>query len=67
MKWALELSEYDIGFESRTALKGQVVADFIVERTPTRQGADGRNQCTLYVDGSSNEKRVVESACCSSA
>lgn len=29
MKWALELSEYDIGIEPRTSLKGQAVADFV--------------------------------------
>ena len=31
--WAVELSEFDIQYHLRTAIKGQVVADFIVEFT----------------------------------
>ena len=31
--WAIELSEFDIQYRPRTAIKGQVVADFIVEYT----------------------------------
>ena len=31
--WAVELSEFDIQYHLRTAVKGQVVADFIVEFT----------------------------------
>ncbi|XP_039146852.1 uncharacterized protein LOC120284115 [Dioscorea cayenensis subsp. rotundata] len=30
-KWAIELGEYDICFEPRQAIKGQALADFIVE------------------------------------
>jgi len=33
MKWSLELSEFDIHYESRKALKAQVFADFLVEMT----------------------------------
>ena len=32
-KWAIELSEYDISYEPRRAVKGQALADFIVEYT----------------------------------
>ncbi|XP_022146375.1 uncharacterized protein LOC111015604 [Momordica charantia] len=56
MKWALELSEYDIQFEPRTALKGQAVADFIAELTPPPLSAKSDLPWTIYVDGSSNEK-----------
>ncbi|XP_022158215.1 uncharacterized protein LOC111024751 [Momordica charantia] len=56
MKWALELSEHDIAFEPRTALKGQAAAEFVAELTPPRPGGDVHDQWTLYVDGSSNEK-----------
>lgn len=56
MKWALELSEYDIGFEPRTTMKGQAVANFIAELTPYRHEVDNRAQWTLYVDDSSNDK-----------
>ena len=31
--WAIELSEYDIQYQPQIAIKGQVVADFIVEFT----------------------------------
>ena len=31
--WAVELSEFDIQYHPRTAVKGQVVADFIAEFT----------------------------------
>ena len=33
MYWAIELGEYDIVYEPRSSLKGQVVADFIAEFT----------------------------------
>ena len=31
--WAVELSKFDIQYWSRTAIKGQVVADFIAKFT----------------------------------
>ena len=31
--WAIELSKFDIRYRPRTAIKGQVVADFIAEFT----------------------------------
>ena len=31
--WAIELSEFDVQYRPRTAIKGQVVADFIAEYT----------------------------------
>ncbi|XP_022155140.1 uncharacterized protein LOC111022281 [Momordica charantia] len=55
MKSALELSEYDIQFRPRTALKGRVVADFIAELTPPSQSIESDLSWTIYVDGSSNE------------
>jgi len=30
-KWAIELSEYDIKYRTRTSLKAQVLADFVIE------------------------------------
>ena len=33
MKWAIELSEFDIRYKPKTAIKGQVLADFIMEFT----------------------------------
>ena len=36
IKWAIELSEFDIKYKSRTVVKGQILADFIMEFTPTQ-------------------------------
>ncbi|KAH7839444.1 hypothetical protein Vadar_004274 [Vaccinium darrowii] len=33
--WSVELSQYDIDFQPRTAIKGQELADFVVEFTPS--------------------------------
>ena len=35
IKWAIELSEFDIRYKPRTAVKGQILLDFIMEFTPT--------------------------------
>ena len=39
IKWAIELSEFDIRYKPRTTVKGQVLADFIVEFTPSNSRA----------------------------
>ena len=36
IKWAIELSEFDIWYTPRTAVKGQILADFIMEFTPAQ-------------------------------
>ena len=33
LKWAIELSDFDIEYHLRSAIKGKVLADFIVERS----------------------------------
>ena len=35
MKWAIELSEFDIRYKPKTAIKGQFLADFVIEFTST--------------------------------
>ena len=53
--WAIELSEFDIQYRPRTAMKGQALADFIAEYTQSEgQGADGLKQWIIHTDGSSN-------------
>ena len=43
--WAIELSEFDIQYRPRTAVKGQIVVDFIAEYTqPEGKGAEGHKQ-----------------------
>ena len=34
IEWVIELSEFDIKYKPRTAVKGQILADFIMEFTP---------------------------------
>lgn len=33
MKWAVELREFDITYQNKTALKSQVLVNFVVELT----------------------------------
>lgn len=57
MKWALELSEYDIAFEPIAVMKGQTVADFIGELTPLPSSVEvSLSKWILNVDRSSYEK-----------
>ncbi|CAL2270520.1 unnamed protein product [Prunus armeniaca] len=37
MKWAIELSQYDLLYRPKTAIKAQALADFVVEFTPTAE------------------------------
>ena len=55
--WAIELGEFDIQYRPRTAIKGQVVADFIVEFTHDKdKGAEEYSQWNVHTDGSSNRQ-----------
>ena len=59
MKWAIELSEFDIRYKLKTAIKGQVLADFIMEFT-SAEPAENTQALTdlpiwkLSVDGATN-------------
>jgi len=56
VKWAVELSEFDIKYEPRGPIKGQIFADFVVERSSeTVQSAGDDFRWVLSVDGSSNQ------------
>ena len=53
--WAIELRESDVQYRSRTAIKGQIVADFIAEYTQSEdKGAEGQKLWSIHTDGSSN-------------
>ena len=59
MKWAIELSKFDIRYKPKTAIKGQVLADFVMEFTPielaqTTHEKDDLPIWKLSVDGASN-------------
>ena len=46
--WAIELSDFNIQYRPRTAVKGQIVADFIIEYTqPEGKGAEGLGQWSI--------------------
>nr|XP_025685253.1 uncharacterized protein LOC112786044 [Arachis hypogaea] len=51
LAWSIELSQFDIRFEPRYAIKAQAMADFIAEMTP---GDSTPESWKLHVDGSSN-------------
>nr|XP_016491249.1 PREDICTED: uncharacterized protein LOC107810927 [Nicotiana tabacum] len=63
-KWAIELSKHDITYHPRTAIKSQVLADFVadfsakimpeVERETASTSVKIHDQWILYTDGSSN-------------
>ena len=55
--WAIELSEFDIQYRPRTAIKGQIVADFIVEFTNDKdKGAEESPMWSIHTDGSCNRQ-----------
>ena len=64
LKWAIELSQFEIKFQPRLAIKGQALADFIDEfsHKPDKRLEEDPSPSTaqvpkwgLYVDGSSND------------
>ena len=59
MKWAIELSEFDIRYRPKISIKGQILADFVMEfasAEPTKDTQATTNLSTwkLSVDGASN-------------
>lgn len=47
LKWAVELGQFEIFYEPRTAIKGQALADFVKEGTRDFESKPR----TIYVDG----------------
>ena len=57
VRWAVELSEFDIQYEPRGPIKGQVYADFVVELSSAATHHEGAGfRWVLSVDGSSNQQ-----------
>ena len=59
MKWAIELSEFDIRYKSKTTIKGQILVDFIfeftsAELTEATQSTSDLPIWRLSVDGVAN-------------
>jgi hypothetical protein len=64
-KWGAQLGAYDISYQPRTSIKGQVLADFIAEFTLVEIGPTWMNHVSsiqhmegwrLYIDGASNSR-----------
>ncbi|XP_058084023.1 uncharacterized protein LOC131231740 [Magnolia sinica] len=59
-RWAIELGEFDIQFRPKTAIKGQAIADFIVEfTTPSAREVSAEGE-TIAPEPSSNLGTVWE-------
>ncbi|XP_050254592.1 uncharacterized protein LOC126700444 [Quercus robur] len=59
IQWAIELSQFDIEYHPRAAIKAQALADFIAEFTlPDEEGTtDEVDKWIIQTDGSSAQKR----------
>ncbi|KAJ8479512.1 hypothetical protein OPV22_023239 [Ensete ventricosum] len=57
LKWSIELREFDIEYEPRKVIKGQVLADFLSELTPPEIPTNPNPGWTLHIDGSANSER----------
>ena len=58
IQWAVELSEFDIRYQSRHAIKAQALADFIAEFTPgcdDIERMEDNKRWVIHVDGSSTQ------------
>uniref|UniRef100_A0A2N9ERH4 Uncharacterized protein n=1 Tax=Fagus sylvatica TaxID=28930 RepID=A0A2N9ERH4_FAGSY len=60
IQWSVELSEFDIDYRSRSAIKAQALADFIVEFTnkddePVETEENKAPRWTVHTDGSSTK------------
>ena len=54
--WAIELSEFDVQYRPQTAVKGQIVANFIAKYTQLEdKGVEGQRLWSIHTDGSSNQ------------
>ena len=59
LQWAIELSQFDVEYHPRTAIKAQVLADFIAEFTyPDEPSLASKDKTwVIQTDGSSAQKR----------
>ena len=59
MKWAIELSEFNIRYKPKTTIKGQILANFVIEFTSAVSDENTQTMTDLpiwklFVDGASN-------------
>ncbi|CAA0819813.1 Unknown protein, partial [Striga hermonthica] len=58
VKWAIELGQFDIHYQPRTAIMAQALSDFIAEFTPAITVHYNNQPWVLYIDGSSTANRA---------
>ena len=49
IQWAIELSEFDIKYQPRNAIKAQALADFIAEFTPSHGDLHEENKTKAWI------------------
>ena len=49
MKWAIDLSEFDIRYKLKTTIKGQVLADFLMEFTSAEPAENAQASTDLPI------------------
>ena len=59
MKWAIEMSEFDVKYKPKTTIKRQILADFVMEFTSAKLAKDTQTTpdlpiWKLFVDGAAN-------------
>ena len=55
VQWAIELSQFDVEYRPRTAIKAQALADFIAEFTIPEEANCPEELWTINTDGSSTQ------------
>ena len=55
VRWAIEISEFSIQYKPRLALKGQILANFLVEVPQQDVDSGNANWWILNVDGASRQ------------
>ena len=55
IQWAVELSEFDIRYQPRHAIKAQTLVDFIVEFIPSHDEIEDSKRWVVHVDGLSTQ------------
>lgn len=57
LRCSLELTNFDIQYESRKTLKAQILTDFVAEIIQIASLTQGARKWTVFVDGASNSTR----------
>ena len=57
VQWAIELSQFDVEYRPRTAIKAQALEDFIAEFTTPEDANCQEDLWTINTDGSSTQQR----------